>query len=198
MPGAEQPDEKYPDRKRPAHGVYVSLGQPTVVFLTVSTKGRRPWLAQRHVQAELEKVWSEADAWLVGYYLLMPDHLHLFCAPRDLNVTLKAWVGYWKRQFSCLHLSETGEWQRDYWDTRLRRTENFTNKWRYVQENPVRKGFVTRPKMAISRDAQRVAMVTRGTASTPSACPTMALVDERPPNGAPSQMFEMAGDSMHT
>jgi hypothetical protein len=42
-----------------------------------------PWIAQR----SLETIWRAADAWLVGYFMLMPDHLHLFCAPRDLRFT---------------------------------------------------------------------------------------------------------------
>jgi putative transposase len=28
---------------------------------------------------------NEATAWYVGHYLIMPDHLHFFCAPRDLH-----------------------------------------------------------------------------------------------------------------
>src|SRR5206468_3553927 len=102
-------------------GVFISLHQPTIVYLTVCTKDRIPWLANARVQQTLEEVWRAADAWLVGYYLLMQDHLHLFCAPRDINVLLTTWVKYWKRQFSCRHLPETGDWQRKGWDTRLRR-----------------------------------------------------------------------------
>ena len=113
-------------RKHPARGVLISSGQRTIVFLTVCTKDRLPWLAQRTVHEALKKIWHRTDTWLVGDYLLMPDHIHLFCAPRDMNVTLQRWVSYWKREFSCLHLPETGEWQRNFWDTRLRRSENYT------------------------------------------------------------------------
>jgi putative transposase len=45
-----------------------------------------------------------------------------------------------------LHLSGAGEWQRDFWDTRLRRGENYTQKWNYVRENPLRAGLVKRPE----------------------------------------------------
>jgi REP element-mobilizing transposase RayT len=37
---------------------------------------------------------------LVGYYLLMPDHLHLFAAPHNLNIPLNRWMTYWKRLFT--------------------------------------------------------------------------------------------------
>lgn len=131
-----------PGRKRPARGVYISGNQPTLVFLTVCTKNREPWLAQSAIQDALRQIWTKAEAWLVGDYLLMPDHLHLFCAQRDLSFRLQDWVTHWKRRFSCLQLSKTGEWQRDFWDTRLRSSESYAEKWLYVQENPVRAGLV--------------------------------------------------------
>ena len=141
---ADAPD--HPQRRRPAHGVYVSLSQPTIVFLSVCTVDRNPWLASPKVQAALETVWREADAWLVGHYLLMPEHLHLFCAPQRLEFSLKAWVTCWKRAFSRLQVAVTDAWQRDYWDTRLRREEHYADKWEYVRQNPVRRGLVQRPE----------------------------------------------------
>ena len=135
-----------PGRHPPAHGVRIALGEPNLVFLTICTHGRRPWLTQPAARADLEAVWREADTWLVGHYMLMPDHLHLFCAPHDLRFTLERWVSYWKSRFRRRHLTEPWEWQRDFWDTRLRREESYEAKWRYVQENPVRAGLVTRPE----------------------------------------------------
>lgn len=129
-------------RKNPARGVLISSNQPTIVFLTVCTKDRQPWLASENVHAALRKVWQSTDTWLVGDYLLMPDHVHLFCAPRDLSVKLQRWISFWKREFSCLHLLEAGQWQRDFWDTRMRRGENYAEKWNYVCENPIRAGLV--------------------------------------------------------
>jgi REP element-mobilizing transposase RayT len=93
------PHQDHVGRKHPARGVLIDIGQPTIVFLTVNTRDRKAWLTQPVVHECLRKVWLEAQAWLVGYYLLMPNHLHLFCAPRDLNFTLEEWVTYWKRQF---------------------------------------------------------------------------------------------------
>jgi putative transposase len=135
-----------PGRKHPTHGVLISLQQPAIVFLTVCTKDRQSWLAQPNVHDALRKIWLSTDTWLVGDYLLMPDHVHLFCAPRDLTVTLPRWVSFWKRELSCLHLPKTGQWQRDFWDTRLRRSENYDQKWTYVRENPVRAGLVQTPE----------------------------------------------------
>ena len=108
VPSRYGPDDE-PGRKRPVHGVFASPNEPTIVYLTVCTKDRKPWLATVEIQRALEDIWRKADAWLVGHYVLMPDHLHLFCAPHRLEFTLQEWVTHWKRKFSCLHLPGTGE-----------------------------------------------------------------------------------------
>jgi len=141
------PDSPYEDigRKRPARGVHIFSSQPTIVFLTVCTHGREPWLAHPIVHEHLRAVWHEAQAWLVGYYLLMPDHLHLFCAPHDLSFTVERWITYWERQFRRLHQNPTCRWQPNPFHHRLRREESYSEKWQYVRENPVRKGLVSNP-----------------------------------------------------
>ena len=95
-----------PGRRTPAKGVHVSLGGPNWVFLTVCTEKRERWLAQPSVQRALHDIWEHtATAWLVSDYLLMPDHLHLFCAPRDLKFTIERWMGFWKERRLRLGLS---------------------------------------------------------------------------------------------
>jgi putative transposase len=76
----------------------------------------------------------------------MPDHLHLFCPPRKLTIGLSAWIRHWKRAFSLMAVDGAGSWQRDYWDTRMRRHENYSEKWEYVRNNPVRAGLATKPE----------------------------------------------------
>jgi len=133
--------EAQPIRRTPVHGVRVSLGKPTIVFVTVCTKDRQPWLAQPEVHEAIRRIWQESTAWLVGRYVLMPDHMHFFCAPHRLDQPLGRWIAFWKRRFTRLHVPGTGRWQRDYWDTRLRRLENYDAKWEYVRNNPVRHGL---------------------------------------------------------
>ena len=143
-------------RQNPSSGVHVQLGQSNLVVLTINTEKREPWLANERVHRLLHQTWSEASAWRVGDYLLMPDHLHLFCAPRDLSFTIETWISYWKREFALKHKQLAGtlapppltrpEWkfQSRGWHHRLRDGENYLGKWIYVQENPVRKGLVKR------------------------------------------------------
>src|SRR5262249_10235059 len=105
-------------------------------------------MARTRVANSLAEIWRDkATAWLVGEFLLMPDHLNLFCAPHDLRFTLKKWVKFWKSLFSRTHLDEGWAWQEDYWDTRLRTRQQYSEKWLYVQENPVRKGLVHRAEV---------------------------------------------------
>ena len=84
----------------------------------------------------------EAAAWLVGRYVIMPDHLHLFAAPGELAIDFDAWGKYWKRQFSIAHGQSHHRWQTDHWDRRLRSGESYAEKWDYVRHNPVREGLV--------------------------------------------------------
>ena len=131
-------------RKHPAHGVHSSVLQPTIVFLTVCTKGRAPWLATPEVHENLRSVWRAATDWAVGRYVLMPDHLHLFPAPGPTERTLDTWVRYWKSRFRKRDANPSHRWQTDHWDTRLRDDENYESKWEYVKNNPVRHGLVER------------------------------------------------------
>src|ERR1700722_13377912 len=89
-----------PVRRRPVHGVEIHDSEPTIVFITICTKDRSPWLASPDVHELLRQVWSEATAWMVGRYVLMPDHLHLFASPGQPEFLLERWITYWKSQFS--------------------------------------------------------------------------------------------------
>ena len=72
----------------------------------------------------------------------MPDHLHLFCAARELDFTIEKWIRYWKREFNLKHKRSDWKFQSRGWHPRLRDGESYSEKWLYVQENPVRKGLV--------------------------------------------------------
>jgi putative transposase len=73
-------------RRNPATGVLISRDRPTILFLTVCTVHRTATLAEQIYHDALVQAWTEADAWLVGAYVIMPDHIHLFCAPRNEEI----------------------------------------------------------------------------------------------------------------
>jgi putative transposase len=70
-------------RRKPATGVLISRDRPTIVFLTVCTLPRALALARKIHQDALVQAWTEADACLVGAYVITPDYVHLFCAPKN-------------------------------------------------------------------------------------------------------------------
>jgi len=137
-------ENKLPERQNPSPGVHIQLGQSNIVLLTINTDKREPWLANETAHRLLHQTWLEAKAWLVGDYLLMPDHLHALCAPRDLQFAIETWVAYWKRQFNLKQGRKEWKFQARGWHHRLRDAENYLEKWLYVQENPLRKGLAQR------------------------------------------------------
>jgi REP element-mobilizing transposase RayT len=126
--------------------VYERFNTPIIIFVTVCTKDRKPVLANAEMHEILRGSWQRAERWLVGRYVIMPDHIHLFCAPVvSVPESLQSWMGYWKatatRQWP--HREDLPIWQCHFWDTQLRRGENYDAKWDYVLANPVRAGFVS-------------------------------------------------------
>ncbi len=124
-----------PVRRRPAHPPPVSLhNRPIILHLSVSTAVRKDVLASAEVHAALRNAWWQAQQWCVGYYLIMPDHVHLFCAPGVHDPEpVKAWAKYWKRLTvqALAHLK--GAWQSDCWDTQMRDQEHYGRKLEYVR-----------------------------------------------------------------
>lgn len=131
-------------RKRLAHGVFIVESQPTIVYCTVCTRTRKPWLANADVHALLRQVWTESNHWLMGRYVIMPDHIHFFAGWTGASTEFDNWVRYWKSMFTRSHKCTEHRWQTDHWDTRVRNAEIYEEKWIYVQENPVRHGLVAR------------------------------------------------------
>jgi REP element-mobilizing transposase RayT len=137
-------DKKLPQRQNPSPGVHIHIGRSNFVLLTVTAQKRRPWVANEEVQRLLQETWLESTAWVVGDYLLMPDHLHCMCAPYDLHFSMERWISYWKRMFARKHKRSEWKFQSRGWHHRLRNGESYSEKWLYVQENPIRKNLCKR------------------------------------------------------
>jgi len=139
-------------RKHPVHTpVYERHNTPVIVFLTVCTKNRKSILANDSAHQLLCAAWQMQPSWLVGRFVIMPNHVHLFCAPAELIGTtrrssLQQWVSFWKSHSArhWPHREDAPIWQRHFWDTQLRRGENYDAKWDYVVQNPVRTRLVAR------------------------------------------------------
>jgi putative transposase len=129
-----------PQRRRPHHDVRPVLNRPTIVFVTVCTKERRPILANAISHDAIVEAWANATAWQVGRYVVMPDHVHLFASPGPNPLELGNWISFWKSRLA--RKTGTGIWQEGYWDRTMRSDESYGDKWAYVRDNPVRKGLV--------------------------------------------------------
>jgi putative transposase len=133
----------HPNRRKPSDGDYY-LDRGYIVFVTVCTRQRRPWLADPKIHALLRETWEQASAWLVGRYVILTDHVHLFASPGDGGIEIEPWMTYWKSRFAMKNLDNTCKWQSRAWHSRLRTGESYSAKWNYVRNNPVRHGLVLR------------------------------------------------------
>ncbi len=137
-----------PHRKRPAHFPTVAVGfRSTIIFLTVCTRNRKHLLANDETARLIIESWQAANFWRVGRYVIMPDHIHLFCAPNTFPPQpLKKWIASWRNYVTRAwpHRTQVPIWPREFWDRQLRRSESYAEKWQYVANNPVRHGYVRR------------------------------------------------------
>ncbi|MCW5935447.1 MAG: transposase [Fimbriimonadia bacterium] len=131
-----------PKRKQPNHRIIQTSSHPVIVFLTVCTKRRYPGLANERSHNLLIQVWHQASDWKVGRYVIMPDHLHTFVSPSNLDMPLQNWVRYWKSLYRRQIEDPQFAWQSSYWDTTLRDVSHYEEKWDYVRLNPVRHKMV--------------------------------------------------------
>ncbi len=138
-------NNKLPYRKHPTHGIRFIDGQPTVIYDTVCAKDRQPWLTDGEVHDLLCEVWREANAWLMGRYVIMPDHVHFFAWATNIEIDYENWITYWKSQFSKKHNHRDHRWQTDHWDRRMRSANAYEEKWEYIRRNPVRHNLVDDP-----------------------------------------------------
>jgi REP element-mobilizing transposase RayT len=134
-----------PVRRRRAEGVLILRDQPTIVFATICSRKRRSHLANDSVHKALVESWRASRAWLVGFYLVMPDPAHLFCAPNNDDHKIEEWVSFWKRRLRRQLKTPESLLQAHSFHHRLRRDNNYSGKWEYVRMNPVRAGLVSHP-----------------------------------------------------
>ena len=126
--------------------IWVQRARP-IFFVTICTQNRRPilnnslchnaFLSFCESSPTLAKVW-------VGRYVLMPDHLHVFISAEG-SVSLARWVASLKRHLTKLIKSsrvEAAIWQQGFFDHVLRDGETYSDKWKYVYENPIRAGLI--------------------------------------------------------
>ena len=142
------PSPRRPDPFR--HLAHVpSFRDNPIVFFTTCTYKRRRILASHECQNILHEIWlrsADHDGWWVGNYILMPDHVHFFARPEIDARPAADWVQMWKsvssRRIGAALAVKQPIWQRQYFDRYLRSSENYSEKWHYVEQNAVRARLV--------------------------------------------------------
>jgi REP-associated tyrosine transposase len=120
-----------------------------IYFVTTDTANRTPLLANPQCTEILVSEWKSASSrhgWGIGYYVVMPDHVHFFASPSRSATSLSRFMQAWKEWTSKRICREIGIkpplWQSEFFDHLLRSFESYEEKTRYVLENPVRAGLV--------------------------------------------------------
>ncbi len=118
-----------------------------VYFITACTEKRALLLADLGTHEVFSRFCSEARSRgvLVGRYVLMPDHLHLFACIPPGALGLSMWMKSLKNTLSKHWRGqgiEAPHWQKGFFDHLIRSSESHAEKWKYVRENPVRAGLV--------------------------------------------------------
>jgi putative transposase len=126
--------------------VYV---EAPIFYITVCTLDRKAVLANQQIHDICCEVWRNAESlygWLVGRYVVMPDHVHFFCATKTDEHPLSMFVGKWKEWTAKYAKRRHGVsmplWQPEFFDHLLRGSESYEEKWMYVRDNPMRAGLV--------------------------------------------------------
>jgi putative transposase len=129
----------------PAHPPPVRRhNEPIVLHVTLTTCERRPILDNEAAHKALVTAWREANHWRAGEYVVMPDHVHVFCVPGAVDYpAIRRWVGYWKRLVGRADGALKSVFQEDCWDTQMRTREQYDEKLSYIRNNPVRKGLAS-------------------------------------------------------
>ena len=117
-------------------------------FITTCSKNRRKFLDNPAIHKILREEWEGAldrHRWAIGSYVVMPDHVHFFCKPTPEASKLSELMQHWKEWTSKrikkeLQLDGT-VWQEEFFDHLLRSHESYSEKWNYVEQNPVRAGL---------------------------------------------------------
>jgi len=115
--------------------------EKSVYFITICTSPRKEnqlcyndkalnlWNSIQFYQEELK--------WFVHLALFMPDHIHcIFSFPQESNI--KKTILNWKRFTANKYKVE---WQRDFFEHRIRNTRALEEKVEYILNNPVRAGL---------------------------------------------------------
>ncbi len=119
---------------------------PPLYYVTMVAFDRQHLLAKESVHGAFKNhaVKQRSLNILIGRYMIMPDHIHLFICP-GRDGSLGESVKHLKQAVTkAVRLVQPGieVWQPGFFDHLMRNQEGYSEKWDYVRNNPVRAGLV--------------------------------------------------------
>ena len=122
--------------------------QETRTYLVTAVTAQRRRLFQVTATAELLEQtildYRSQGKFLLHAFVIMPDHFHALITPAP-QVSLEKALQFIKGGFSFRLKSKLDVWMRSFNESQIVSEEKFMNSVRYIQENPVRRGFVQSP-----------------------------------------------------
>jgi REP element-mobilizing transposase RayT len=134
-----------PVRKKLPHDTPQWVAEGSWFFITINCvpRGKNQLCHEGTGHAVLAAIAHNHEklVWHCRLALLMPDHLHAILAfPSDpgMKITISNWKKFVARKIGI-------NWQRDFFDHRLRNDQEFEEKTSYILMNPVRKTLCALP-----------------------------------------------------
>jgi putative transposase len=128
-------------RKRLDHTTHFAGRFGSIYFITICCQQRGfNQLCNDETAAVLEqtaRIYHKQGRWNLDLLLLMPDHLHALIGV-DGQTSLSQLVRNYKRITAKI---AGVNWQRNFFDHRLRHDESLAEKFAYICQNPVRAGL---------------------------------------------------------
>lgn len=129
-------------------------------FVTVCTNFKEPFLSEivyraerpisiltpvgKAVEETIQYIHNNYDGVSVEKYCIMPNHIHLIITLGNACGGLKSFTT--KRFREIQHSPHLILWQRDYYEHIIRSDEDYAEKSRYIDENPI-KWLITHHKI---------------------------------------------------
>ena len=133
------------ERKQLQHRPPDWVEDGSVFFITLCLEKRgSPVFADRKLAYAIREAatfYQRNGNWWIDLFVLMPDHLHALVSfnqrERSMSQTIQSWKRFLNRECGI-------EWQRGYFDHRLRDENAHLEKANYIRNNPVRAGLVSK------------------------------------------------------
>jgi putative transposase len=129
-------------RKRLNHTTHFAGRFGAIYFITICCehRGANQLCDEKgsKVLFDTARIYHERGRWNLNLLLLMPDHLHGL-----IGVDGRESLSQLVRDYKRITAKMAGvEWQRNFFDHRLRHDESSAEKFAYICQNPMRAGLV--------------------------------------------------------